>query len=95
MICSREEGGPKSLLESMACGVPVVSTPVGQTVELVKNKKNGLLVNSYSPNMLAEKSFELIEDKNLQSTIKIAGKQTALENDYENQISLWKDFFND
>ena len=77
----------------MACGVPVVSTPVGQTVELVKNKKNGLLVNSYSPNMLAEKSFELIEDKNLQSTIKIAGKQTALENDYENQISLWKDFF--
>ena len=42
--------------------------------------------------MLAEKSFELIEDKNLQSTIKIAGKQTALENDYENQISLWKDF---
>ena len=76
-------------------GVPVVSTPVGQPVELVKNKKNGLLVNSYSPNMLAEKSFELIEDKNLQSTIKIAGKQTALENDYENQISLWKDFFND
>ncbi len=95
LTCSREEGGPKSLLESMACGVPVVSTPVGQTVELVKNKKNGLLVNSYSPNMLAEKSFELIEDKNLQSTIKIAGKQTALENDYENQISLWKDFFND
>ena len=66
----------------MACGVPVISTPVGQTVELVENKKNGLLISNYSPNLLAEKSFELIEDKNLQSTIKIAGKQTALENDF-------------
>ena len=79
----------------MACGVPIVTTPVGQSVELVKNKKNGLLTNNYSPNILAEKSLELIEDKNLQINIKLAGKQTALENDYENQVSLWKDFFND
>lgn len=95
LICSREEGGPKSLLESMACGVPIVTTPVGQSVELVENKKNGLIINNFSPNLLAEKSLELIEDKNLQINIKLAGKQTALENDYENQVSLWKDFFND
>ena len=38
LICSREEGGPKSL-ESMACSVPVITTPVGQTVELVKNRE--------------------------------------------------------
>ena len=84
----------KSLTESMACGVPIVTIPVGQSVELVENK-NGLLTNNFSPNLLAEKSLELIEDKNLQINIKLAGKQTALENDYENQVSLWKDFFND
>ena len=75
LICSREEGGPKSLLESMACGVPIVTTPVGQTVELVENKKNGLLTNNFSPNLLAEKSLELIEDKNLQINIKLAGNK--------------------
>ena len=95
LICSREEGGPKALLESMACGIPTITTPVGQTVELVENRKNGLLTNNFSSNLLAEKSFELIEDKNLQLNIKLAGKQTALDNDYEKQISLWKDFFND
>ena len=79
----------------MACGIPTITTPVGQTVELVENRKNGLLTNNFSSNLLAEKSFELIEDKNLQLNIKLAGKQTALDNDYEKQISLWKDFFND
>ena len=92
LICSREEGGPKSLLESMACSVPVITTPVGQTVELVKNRENALITNNFSPKSLFEKSIELIEDKNLQTKIKTKGKETALKNDYKNQVTLWKDF---
>ena len=66
LICSREEGGPKALLESMACKVPVISTPVGQAVELIKNKENGIVVKNFSPNLLAENSIELIENEPLQ-----------------------------
>ena len=43
LICSREEGGPKALLESMACRGPVISTPVGQAVEVIKNQENGIV----------------------------------------------------
>jgi glycosyltransferase involved in cell wall biosynthesis len=44
-ICaSRVEGGPHSLLEASACGVPVISTRVGLAPELIDSGSNGLLV---------------------------------------------------
>ena len=45
-ICtSRVEGGPHSLLEASACGVPVISTHVGIAPELIDHGRNGLLVD--------------------------------------------------
>ena len=32
------------------------------------------------------------EDKNLQIKIKTKCKETALKNDYKNQVALWKNF---
>lgn len=95
LICSREEGGPKSLLESMACGIPVITTPVGQAVDLVTNKLNGIITKNYSAKYLAENVLELMESKDLYNKIVIEGKKTALCNDYSKQNKLWEDFFND
>lgn len=93
LITSREEGGPKSLLESMACKVPVITTPVGQAAELVKNKKNGLITENFSPHLLADTALELIENEKLKKEIVIEGKKTALMNDYKDQTNAWSDFF--
>src|SRR5207247_1738754 len=43
LVTSRQEGGPKAVLEAMAAGVPLVSTCVGQATELVREGENGLL----------------------------------------------------
>lgn len=44
-ICaSRVEGGPHPVLEAAACGVPVISTPVGIAPELIRSGRNGILV---------------------------------------------------
>ena len=43
IIASRDEGGPLALLESMASKVPVVSTRVGMSVDLLVDGDNGLL----------------------------------------------------
>ena len=45
IITSREEGGPKALLESLACGVPLVSTKVGMVPDLIVHNENGYLVD--------------------------------------------------
>ena len=41
LVTSREEGGPKGVLESMASGIPLISTRVGQAQDLVKQGING------------------------------------------------------
>ncbi|MCK4806200.1 MAG: glycosyltransferase, partial [Candidatus Aegiribacteria sp.] len=43
LITSRTEGLPRALLESLAAGVPVVSTNVGGIHELIREGRNGFL----------------------------------------------------
>src|SRR5262249_42944061 len=45
LVGSRQEGGPKAVLESMASGVPLVTTRVGQAMDLVRNGENGFIVD--------------------------------------------------
>ena len=90
-ITSREEGGPKTLLESMACGVPVISTPVGQSVDIINNK-NSFITNSFDSSEISEIFLKKMKDKNL-IEVKIKAQQTAKLNDFRNQMELWKNFF--
>jgi glycosyltransferase involved in cell wall biosynthesis len=43
LVTSRDEGGPKAVLESMSAGVPLVTTAVGQAADLVRDGENGWL----------------------------------------------------
>lgn len=45
---SREEGGPCTILEAMACGVPVVTTDVGHVPEVVTEGVTGFIAREQS-----------------------------------------------
>lgn len=45
LVSAREEGGPQSVLESLACGVPLVSTRVGMAPDVIDHGRNGLLAD--------------------------------------------------
>ncbi len=93
IISSREEGGPKALLESMAKGVPVVTTAVGQCRDLVINEKNALITSVDDTNQLFNYSIKAIKDENLRKTLINNGYITAKENSYNEQKSMWKNLF--
>lgn len=64
-VCaSRVEGTPNPCLEAAACGVPVVSTPVGNMPELIRDGWNGLLVER-SPEALRRALLLLRDDEDL------------------------------
>ncbi len=58
---SYNEGGPRVVLEAMACGVPVLATPVGIVPDIVKDGESGEITtwNSYN---IAEKAKKLLND---------------------------------
>ena len=51
---SAHEGLPTAVLEALACGVPVVATPVGDVRRLVHDGSNGLLLDERTPQALAQ-----------------------------------------
>jgi glycosyltransferase involved in cell wall biosynthesis len=53
-VCaSRSEGTPNPCLEAAACGVPVVTTPVGNMPELIEDGVNGFFHDGTAPHLAA------------------------------------------
>jgi len=92
IIPSRQEGGPKALLESMASGIALISTRVGQAMDIISHQDNGWMVDVEDAEGLAHYT-KLVYENNLDFTnLKISARKTAEENSYMSQIPLWKEF---
>ena len=89
LVASRQEGGPKAVLESLAAGVPLVATRVGQTPELVVDGENGLLAEVDDVEVLADAVIRLHDDAVLRSALRSAGRPTAEAHADERLDSRW------
>ena len=76
------EGFPIALLEAMAMRKSVIATEVDGSVEIIQNKKNGILVKPQNIQMLANAIKELIQNNSLKEELSIAAQQTIL-NDFD------------
>ena len=71
------EGMPNALLEAMAVGVPVVSTPVGGVAEVVKDYENGMLVPAGDFEALRRVLNELFRDPRLRSRLGAKARESV------------------
>jgi glycosyltransferase involved in cell wall biosynthesis len=97
MVTSREEGGPKSILESMACGIPLISTKVGMAEDIIENGKNGFLVDIENIDGIYNKVCDIIDNSELSSKLVQNGLKTIVNYDWNLIVNkyyekLYKDF---
>jgi glycosyltransferase involved in cell wall biosynthesis len=69
------EGISNSIIEYMALGKPVVATDNGGTGEIVRHNKNGYLVGDESPETIAGRILELLEDPEKRRAMGERGRQ--------------------
>jgi glycosyltransferase involved in cell wall biosynthesis len=79
VLPSRGDNAPMSILEAMACGLPVVSTRVGGIPELVSNGETGLLVPPDDPAALAAAIETLTSNPDLRARLGARGAARVSE----------------
>lgn len=93
LVTSRQEGGPKAALESMASGAPLVTTRVGQAQEIVEHESNGLLAPVDDVDEIAALAERVYEDARLRDALRICGRETASAFSFERLDGQWAALF--
>lgn len=96
VLCSRQEALGLSLLEAMACRVPVVASRVGGTVEVLEDQVSGLYALP-QPEEVAGKILELLNHREGAVAMARAARARACERfdlaqTVERHQALYRDF---
>jgi glycosyltransferase involved in cell wall biosynthesis len=89
VVTSRQEGGPKATFEAIACGVPLVTTRVGQAQELLTDGNDALLVDVDDVDALVDGVRRVYDDVTLCAQLGAGGRKTAESYDEPLLDGLW------
>jgi glycosyltransferase involved in cell wall biosynthesis len=88
------DGIPNVILEAMASGLPIVSTPVSGITEVIQHGYNGLLVPERDAYQLSNSILALINDESLLNSLSNNGLHTVSQKfNHEKHFILLKNLF--
>ena len=92
-VCaSRTDGTPNPCLEAAACGLPVVTTRVGNMPELIRDSENGFFVERDAAD-IAAKLRRLRDDPGLRERLGRAARAIAEQWDWRHQAAWYDAMF--
>ena len=90
VIPSYGEGVPNLLLEAMACGTPVLATPVGGIPDVIKDGDTGFLMEDNSPECIARNVTRVLNHPDLEEITRKARALIDKEYTYEAAVERYR-----
>lgn len=89
-LSSIYEGMSNALVEAICVGLPIVTTKVSGTEELIQDGKNGFTVNIGDKESMAKALTKIIEDENLQNQFAEKNKAQAIKFETNTIVNQWE-----
>jgi len=90
VIPSHGETGPHIVFEAMACGTPVLATPVGVMSDVIKDGKTGFIMEDNSPECIAQNIIRALNHSDLVQIAKAARKLVEKEYTHEAAVERYR-----
>lgn len=95
IVTAREEGGPLSLMESMATGVPLVSTQVGMAPDIIQNGKNAFLCAIDDVSGLVDATATILQNPTLRENMVMQALETVKAYDWNLIVKHYESLYKD
>ena len=79
VLPSMQENLPNTIMESLACGIPVVAFRQGGIPEMIDHRANGWLAEPFVPEDLADGIAFVLENPSRRASLSAAARKTVLE----------------
>jgi glycosyltransferase involved in cell wall biosynthesis len=84
------DNSPVSVVEAMACGLPIVSTSAGGISDLIDHEQNGLLAPPENAEALAQHVRTILYHPELAMRLVEGGRRTAAARDWQSIVPRWE-----
>ena len=91
VLPSDTEGLPNIILEAMACGTPVLATPVGSIADIIVDGLTGFIMVNNSPDCIFNNVIKVLNHSNLQDISQNARAFVEKEFTYDKAVGRYKD----